>query len=90
MNVPLVSSGSYQPSFGILKGHNKTPYGEYMWGIFKGKKIEVFDVYKDKQKLWFVSEFPTLNFVKYKLSYLKDGVKKVEKSEISRSYKTPT
>ena len=31
------------PTFGILKGYKKTPYGEYTWGVYKGYKIEIFD-----------------------------------------------
>lgn len=66
-------------SFGILKGHKKRPYGDYMWGEYKGKKIEVFDAYKYNQLLIYVSE--NMKFVKSKLVYWLDGIKKITKSE---------
>lgn len=34
---------TYNPSFGIYKGHRITNYGEYTWGEYKGYKIEIFD-----------------------------------------------
>lgn len=66
-------------SFGILKGVKKRPYGEYMWGEYRGKKIEVYDAYKFKQLLIYVSE--NMHFVKSKLTYWIDGIKKVTKAE---------
>ena len=83
VNVPPVSLKSCNPSFGILKGTKKTPYGEYTWGVFRNKKIEVFDAYKNGDKLWFVSEIPTFKWLKYKFAYLKDGKKIVDKREVS-------
>lgn len=62
-------------SFGILKGVKPRSYGHYMWGEFKGKKIEVFDAWKHKQMLIYVSE--NMNFIKSKLTYWMDGIKKV-------------
>ena len=43
MNVPPLKPEKPQPTFGILKGYKKTPYGEYTWGEFKGHKIEIYD-----------------------------------------------
>ena len=62
-------------SFGILKGIKKRPYGQYMWGEYRGKKIEVYDAYKYNQLLIYVSE--NMNFIKSKLIYFQDGIKKV-------------
>lgn len=66
-------------SFGILKGVKQRPYGQYMWGEYRGKKIEVYDAYKFKQLLIYVSE--NMNFIKSKLTYWIDGIKKVTKAE---------
>lgn len=65
-------------SFGILKGYKKKPYGNYMWGEYKGKKIEVYDAYKHNQLLIYVSE--KMNFIKSKLIYWQDGNKKILRS----------
>ena len=73
------TTGGVKPSFGILKGIKKRPYGDYMWGEFKGKKIEVFDAWKHNQFLIYVSE--NMRFIKSKLIYWIDGVKKVMRAE---------
>lgn len=62
-------------SFGILKGHKKKPYGDYMWGEYKGKKIEVYDAKEFNQLLIYVSD--KMRFLKSKLIYWQDGIKKV-------------
>jgi hypothetical protein len=66
-------------SFGILKGVKKRPYGEYMWGEYKGHKIEVYNAFKYNQFLIYVSK--NMEFVKSKLTYWLGGIKKVTKSE---------
>jgi hypothetical protein len=68
-------------TFGILKGHRLTSYGEYTWGIYKGKKIEVFDAKKHQQKLIYVSDNKLLKWIKSKLTYIQDGIKKINRSE---------
>jgi hypothetical protein len=65
--------------FGILKGVKKRPYGDYLWGEYKGKKIEVYDAKEFQQLLIYVSE--TMRFVKSKLIYFQDGVKKIIRAE---------
>lgn len=68
-------------TFGILKGYKKTSYGQYMWGTYKGHKIEVFDaIEKHGQKLQYVSD-NLLRWVKSKLTYIQDGIKKINRSE---------
>lgn len=69
-----------QPTFGILKGYKKTPYGEYFWGHFKNHKIEVYNAMRDNQKLIYVSDIYK-NWVKSKLTYFQDGIKKIMRSE---------
>jgi hypothetical protein len=66
-------------NFGILKGYKQRPYGDYMWGEYKGLKYEVFDAHKYNQKLIYVSKY--MNFVKSKLTYWMDGIKKVVRAE---------
>jgi len=70
-----------QPTFGILKGNKKTPYGDYTWGTFKNFKIEVFNAEKYNQKLLYVSELSTLRWLKSKLVYFQEGIKKINRSE---------
>lgn len=65
-------------SFGILKGYKKKPYGTYMWGEYKGKKIEVYDATEFHQLLIYISE--KMNFIKSKLIYWCDGEKKVTRA----------
>ena len=84
MNVPPIpptKPPKPQPTFGILKGYKKTPYGDYMWGVSKGKKIEVFNAWKNDQKLIYVSEEDTWRWVKSKFTYMQNKVKKVVKSQ---------
>ena len=68
-------------TFGILKGYRKTSYGEYTWGIYRGHKIEVYDASKSKQKLIYVSDNKLMKWIKSKLTYWINGVKKINKSE---------
>ena len=81
MNVPPIQPNKPQPTFGILKGYKKTPYGEYTWGEFKGHKIEIYDAYKYNQKLQYVSENNTLRWVWSKLKYVQDGIKRIIRSK---------
>ena len=69
-----------EPTFGILKSHRPTSYGEYMTGNYKGYKIEIFNASKNQQKLIYVSD-SLLNWVKSKLIYIENNVKKVVRSE---------
>lgn len=69
----------YEPTFRIYEGHEKTPYGERTWGVYKNNKIEIYDAYKDKAKLIHISEIPSGKAVKFKFWYIQDGIKKVIK-----------
>ena len=72
-------SGIYKRlTFGIYKGSKKRPYGEYKWGEYKGLKIEVFDAYKNNQKLIYVSK--NMKFIKSKLTYWLNGIKKIARA----------
>ena len=84
MNIPPIpptKPPKPQPTFGILKGYKKTPYGDYMWGVYKKQKIEVFNAWKYDQKLIYVSEEDTWRWIKSKFTYVQDKVKKVVKSQ---------
>lgn len=84
MNVPLIQTNKTQPTFGILKGYKKTPYGEYTWGEYKGYKIEVFDAKKSQQKLIYVSDNKLLKWIKSKFIYFLNDKKRVILSENKR------
>lgn len=77
MQVPPISQVQNQTSFGILKGYRKAPYGEYTWGVFKGRKIEVYDAKRDSSKLIYVSDNKTLRWLRSKLIYIQNGLKRV-------------
>ena len=77
MNVKPIDNVSFQ----ILKGHKKTSYGEYMWGEYRNYKIEIFDAYKENQKLQYVSKKDTLQWVWSKLKYIQDGITKIIRSK---------
>lgn len=81
MKVPIITQPQpNNPTFGIFKSHRQTSYGEYMTGNYKGYKIEIFNAYKNQQKLIYVSDY-LLNWVKSKLIYFENGVKKAVRSE---------
>lgn len=63
-------------NFGIYKGCKPREYGLYKWGFYKDYKIEVFDAYNYGQKLIYVSD-EYKNFVKSKLIYFQNGIKKI-------------
>ena len=67
-------------NFGIFKGIKPREYGQYMWGEYKGCKVEIYDAYNYGQKLIYVSD-KFKNFVKSKLIYWQNGVKKVTRCE---------
>lgn len=70
-----------QPTFGILKRIKYTPYGYNLFGEYKGKRIEIYNAYKYNQKLQYVSNNQTLKWLKSKLIYIQDGIKKVMRSQ---------
>ena len=76
---PIQIPPPYKLSFGILRKVKKRPYGDYMEGAYKGYKIEVYDAFKFNQLLIYVSE--NMRFIKSKLTYWQDGIKKVTKAE---------
>ena len=72
----------YNPSFGIYKGTKTTSYGKCTYGNYKGYNIEVYDDVKDKAKLYYVSD-NIRRWVKSKLIYLDNGIKKIIRSNSS-------
>lgn len=73
---------TYNPSFGIYKGHRKTPYGEYTWGEYRGHKIEIYNAIKDRAKLFYVSENFTSREALFKFSFPQNGMKRVIKGSL--------
>ena len=71
----------YPVSFGILQKYRKTNYGQYMIGEYKGHKIEIYDAKAHNQKLQYVSNNKTLKWIKSKLTYFQNGIKKIMRSE---------
>jgi hypothetical protein len=80
MRIQATQPNKPQPTFGILKGHKKTPYGNYMWGEYKDYRIEIYDAKKYGQKLQYASNSKTLRLIWSKLKYMQEGIKKVIRS----------
>lgn len=80
MRIQPTQPNKPQPSFGILKKHKPTSYGQYMAGEYKNYNIEIYDAKRDKMKLQYVSDH-LKNWVKSKLIYFQDGIKKITRSE---------
>ena len=79
---PKMSPKPDPVTFGILKGWRPTSYGQYMWGEYKGYKIDVYDATKKyNQKLIYISNKNTLKWIKSKLIYLNKGIAKILRSE---------
>ena len=76
-----------QPTFGIYLKTKKTAYGHCDIGLYKGKNIEIYHDYKDKTKLYYVSD-AVRNWIKSKLIYFERGIKKIVRSENSRCGRT--
>lgn len=74
---------SQNTSFGILKEIKQREYGTFMRGEFKGYNIEVYDAFKYGQFLIYISD-KCKNFVKSKLIYWMNGVKKVTRAKGSK------
>lgn len=68
------------PTFGIYKGTKFTHYGQCDYGIFRNKNIEIYTDKADKTKLYYVSDI-VRNWIKSKLIYFQNGIKKVVRSE---------
>lgn len=76
----MIIDTSRKVNFGIYKGIKKTNYGQCVCGTYKGKNIDIYTDKNDKTKLFYVSdEFK--NWIKSKLIYFDNGVKKVIRSE---------
>lgn len=70
-------------SFKIYKSSSPREYGQYMLGQYKDYRIEVYDAYKYRQKLIYVTD-KVKNFIKSKLIYWQDGKKKVTRAECTK------
>lgn len=81
MNVPPTQPIKPQPTFGILKGYKKTPYGQLTWGTYKNYRILIKDDKMYDQKLIYVIDNKLSKWVKSKLIYIQDGVRKIMRSQ---------
>lgn len=85
MQVPTISNNTYNPTFGIYIKTRKTSYGHCDIGLFKGKNIEIYHDYGTKSKLYYVSD-SVRKWVKSKLIYFQNGIKKVCRSNNLKCY----
>ena len=69
-----------QPTFGIYLNTKRTFYGHCDIGKYKGNNIEIYHDYKDKTKLYYVSD-SVRKWIKSKLIYFEKNVKKIIRSE---------
>ena len=70
---------SYNPSFCVYLKTRKTIHGHCDIGKYKGNNIEIYNDYKDKTKLYYVSD-SVRKWIKSKLIYFENGIKKVIRS----------
>lgn len=77
--MELIVDNSKPITFGIYKFSKPKVYGEYTKGVYKGYNIEIYNAYKDKQKLIYVSD-SVGRWVKSKLIYFINGIKKITRS----------
>lgn len=73
----------YEPSFGIYLKTKQTAYGHRDIGIYKGKNIDIYHDYDTKSKLVYVSD-SLRNWIKSKLTYFQNGIRKIVRSENAR------
>lgn len=83
MIPPINPIKTSEPTFGIYIRTKKTPYGHCDIGKFKGLNIEIYHDYKDKTKLFYVSD-SVRNWVKSKLIYFERCIRKIVRSENHR------
>ena len=74
--IPPTYEPSHNPSFGIYLKTRKTGYGHCDVGLYKERNIEIYHDYESKSKLFYVSDM-LRNWIKSKLTYMQDGVKKI-------------
>ena len=67
-------------NFGIYKGTKYSPFGKCVHGIYKNNNIEIYTNKEDKTKLFYISDL-FMNWIKSKLIYFENGVKKVVRGE---------
>lgn len=80
MQIQPTQPNKPQPTFGIFLRTRKTAYGHCDIGKYKGNNIEIYHDYKDKTKLYYVSD-SVRKWIKSKLIYFENGIKKVVRSE---------
>ncbi len=70
-------------TFGIYLKTKKTNYGQCDYGIFKNNNIEIYTAKENGKlihKLFYVSD-AVRNFIKSKLVYFENGLKKIVRCE---------
>ena len=67
------------PTFGIYIKTKYTKYGLVDYGVYKGNNVEIYQDYKDKTKLYYVSD-KLRNWIKSKLIYFQNGIKRITRS----------
>ena len=67
-------------SFGIYQKTIKSAYGTCVIGEYKGDNIKIYTNKYDKTKLFYISD-RFRNWIKSKLIYFENGVKKIKRSK---------
>lgn len=67
-------------SFGIYKYSKPKPYGWFTHGEYKGYNIDIYDAKRENSKLYYVSD-NTRRWIKSKLVYIQEGIKRIIRSE---------
>ena len=74
-------------TFGIYKNTRITGYGQCDYGVYKNHNIEIYTAKENNKlihKLFYVSD-AVRNFIKSKLIYFENGIKRVVRSSANRS-----
>lgn len=66
-------------SFGIYIKTNITSFGKCTYGKYRGNNIEIYEVPKDKTKLYYISD-KNRRWIQSKLVYFINGIKKIARS----------
>ena len=67
-------------NFGIYKGTKKSPFGQCLYGTYKGNTIEIHSNKYDDNKLFYITDNMG-KWIRSKLVYWVNGVKSIAKSD---------
>lgn len=76
----MIIETSRKVNFGVYKWTKNTGLGQRTYGEYKDNRIDIYYDKQDKTKLIYVSDM-FMNWIKSKLIYFENGIKKVLRSQ---------